>query len=250
MSESIHIHQLIPDRNELQQEEQTRTRLVTIVTLTFMGTIALMLPSTFFIPNRLTWLFIMIVEFLCVFALVLNRRGYHLVAGIVIVFSCEAGICAVLLTTAPFAPFNLPLYDLFLMGEILAVSLLPARSIWLVMLFNIFFVFMHLTFGSLNSDLTIILHTQKYNAWSRTASLQMMVSLVLYVFISHMNRLVIRAYHAQKQAQLAFFQVNQRQQKLEADLQEAHQALTEVQSHLQQLEADAASTSQVTFESQ
>ncbi len=194
--------ELPANANFLKREAARRGHLLSTVVLFLMLTLIMLLPATFFIPNRLVIIAVLIVLGICGLALLLNRIGKTLLAGIIIVVSFELALITIVVTTIPFDVFNLPLFDMFIMAELLAISLLPARNVFIVALFNILFTLADLRFQPHTHLFTEILRTQFYNSLARPASLEILVAVVAYLWSRNTTQAIMRADRAEMVASL------------------------------------------------
>lgn len=200
----------------LQRERVRRSRLLSTVVLVLMLFIFLVMPATFFIPNKNTLHVCLAVLVICCIVLIFNRAGKIMAGGWIIVISCEIGLIVVIGTTSPFDTLNLPLYDIMVIGEILAVSLLPPRSVFFVAFLNSLVISWSVFFEVHTKTFAHILESQQYNLLIRPISLQIVISLVTYVFVTSINQAIRQsayahalaslehnlAMHAQKETQL------------------------------------------------
>jgi hypothetical protein len=67
----------------------------------------------------------------CILALVLNRKGFNLAAGMLVTVAGFAALTVALFFTVPLDETTLQVYDMYIIVELLAVSLLPTRSVFL-----------------------------------------------------------------------------------------------------------------------
>jgi hypothetical protein len=120
----------------LQREAARKSRLLSTVLFFFTLTIIVFLPICLLLPNHYDFWIDAVLIVLSFVALGLNQKGKTLAAGILVVVAFQMALTIIIFTTTPFDETSIQIYDLFIMTELLAVSLLPPRSVFIVAIAN------------------------------------------------------------------------------------------------------------------
>lgn len=188
---------LPPEASFAEREKTRQGHLLSTVVAFLMISLIILIPATIFIPNRLVLFAILIMLSLCSVALLINRSGWILLAGSTIVVSFEVALMLIIVTTKPFDVFNLPLFDFFIMTELLAVTLLPPRSVFVILFLNTVFQAVSLRFQPHTPLLTAVLQIQFYNALVRPVAIQFIVAVVSYLSVQSTRLAIKRADRAE-----------------------------------------------------
>jgi len=134
----------------------------------------------------------------------------------------------------------LPVFDVLLVSELIAVSLLPALSVFPVALSNMLFTLAVLLFAPRTMELQMVLtSTMAYNTILQPLGLQLIVAVVSYIWVRSALRALARADRAEEISQL---------QRREAELlrreAEFNHSLTQGSEHLLQVLVRAANGDQ------
>ena len=121
-----------PDADLAQREAVRRSRLTSNVLFFFVVMVVALLPACYIAPGHSYFWLDLALAIASIFALALNRQGYTLAAGILVNLAGFSILTIALFTTIPFDETTLQGYDMYVIVELLAVSLLPMRSIFLV----------------------------------------------------------------------------------------------------------------------
>jgi hypothetical protein len=186
----------------VKREVVRRARLLSAVVFFLILSLVIMLPAAFFLPTILVLFVILGILAASVIALFFNRAGYTLVAGLMVVSAFELGLIAGMWVLSPLDVIHLPSFDLFIMGELLAISLLPARSIFLVAAFNVLFMWLNIRFQPLTPIFKQYLDTQLLVAMLRPTALQIIVAGVAYLWARSTTNAIARADRAEMIAAL------------------------------------------------
>lgn len=216
----------------LQREANRRARLLSTIVFFLMLVVLLLMPATLFIPNHYVIFLCLFMQGISLCALLFNRAGKILFASILVVGVLELALLLVVASTLPFDVTNLPLYDLLVMAELFAASLLPPTYIVITALFNIGFILVHLLLqrnvpGLATLGLKSYLQVQFYTALARPVSLEIIVGLVIYLWVRSTSQAIARADRAEMIARLEHELVSQKNQ-LEVDIQQILQTHTNV----------------------
>ncbi|HEU5374782.1 MAG TPA: hypothetical protein VFV38_05040 [Ktedonobacteraceae bacterium] len=117
------------------------------------------------------------------FALFLNKRNYLMQAGIVSVCASDLGLAIAVLSVGKLTPYSLPLFDLMVQPECVAVSLLPPKSVFLVAMLHCCFFAAVVLFLPHTPAFDQILGTQGYDALLRPMITQLIVAIVTYLWV-------------------------------------------------------------------
>lgn len=195
-----------PDE-ELENSQPTvlpRSRLASILLLIiFIGEIA-------FIPAALTsdnlhvvppLIAMFLVTCLAVF---LNKRGKVTLVGILLVVSLDAAFIDALFSYAHFTLVQnaLPIYDLFVLSDIIAISLLPINSIIYISAFHSIFMLADIVLQPHSPDLQVLVDQTSYNFMVRPLLIQLIVALVTYLWVLNTMKALERANKAEVVAEL------------------------------------------------
>jgi hypothetical protein len=145
----------------------------------------------------------------------LNRLGKTTFAGILLVAGFELGYLSSFLTmhSGP-SIADLPRYALLVEPLLLAVSFLPAGSVFLVALVNILFTCIDILFLPHSAGLAKLLSMSAYGVIEIPVGLQLVVALVSYLWVRSFHRAIERAEQAEE---IAHLQQNIARQKQELD---------------------------------
>lgn len=132
---------------------------------------------------------------LFLFGVWLKRRGKVLVTTIMLVVSIEILLFALIINYAGgLSSFALPFFDLLVIGDLFAVSLLPEGSVFLVAGLNIAFIVGSLFLLPKTHELAALLHTPSIaDAIARPCSIQAATAVVTYLWVHSAKRALERA---------------------------------------------------------
>ncbi len=213
----------------IQREADRKARLLSTVAFYFLMTLVLFIPATLRMPISTFYLDLIIIA-ITLGALFANKAGKTFAAGVTIVATYEIALALGVVLIRPFDPTSLQLYDLFIIGELLAVSLLPIRAIVIVALLNSAFIWVDLITHPLSKGLADALQTQFIPALVRPIGLQFIVAGVVFLFVSSAAKAIERANRAEMVATLEHIVAEQRavseqeKQSLEESIQQLVQA--------------------------
>jgi hypothetical protein len=134
--ETTSIPEVANDASFFKREAVRKSQLLSIVLFYYTIVVIVFLPCCLFLRNpNIAWADggLIISAFS---ALVLNRFGFTGLAAIIIVVMYELMLSLALVLLTPLDEPSIQLYDLYIMAELLAVSLLPARSVFIIALAN------------------------------------------------------------------------------------------------------------------
>jgi hypothetical protein len=198
------------------REAARRSRLISsivgVLLLIFLG----FLPACLVLPNRYVLLADSIMLLICPLVLVLGKQGRVLTAGMLLTLSFEAALTMVILTTNPFDEASIQQYELFVFGELFAVSLLPTGSVFGIACYNSGVITWSLLFQWHTPYLEGLVHTQSLPLWVRPVAVQWLVATVAYQWVSSALSATRHADQAEIAAQLEHYRGQKQQAVAEA----------------------------------
>jgi len=141
---------------------------------------------------------------LCAVAALFNQFGKITIVTVLLIAVIDLG-CGLMLLTSPMGldVSELPVFDVLLVSELIAVSLLPALSVFPVALGNILFTIAVLMFAPRTMELNMVLTSNMaYDTILQPIGLQIIVALVCYIWVRSALRALARADRAEEIAQL------------------------------------------------
>lgn len=178
---------------------------------------------------------------LCAVATLFNQFGKVTIVTILLIAVIDLG-CGLMLLTSPMGldVSDLPVFDVLLVSELIAVSLLPAFSVFPVALGNMLFTVAVLMLAPRTMELNMVLTSNMaYNTILQPLGLQIVVAMVSYIWVRSALRALVRADRAEEISRL---------QRREAELlmreAEFNQSFTQGSEHLLQVLVRAANGEQ------
>src|SRR5262249_43765092 len=107
-------------------------------------------------------------------ALLANRAGKTVLAALIIVGIAQLGMFSLILqpTMTPLIPAVLQMYDTLVLTELVAVSLLPTRSIFVAATINSIFIAAHILYAPRTKIMDQILQADLAQSLARPIALQ------------------------------------------------------------------------------
>ncbi len=204
-----------PANAPLDQREASRRGHLASVVLFFVLLLVLpAIPSA--IGNPVLSVTLTLVIIMDIMALILNRNGKTNLAGILVVISIEIGLAtSILSVSGGVGASNLPMLDLMVQAECVAVSLFIPGSVFFVAIINsIFFIFL-LNFTPITPELAHLMKTDGSRIISSPIILQVIVAIVTYLWVSSANKAIQRADRAEEIAALEQREIERQQQEIE-----------------------------------
>ena len=174
---------------------------------------------------------------LCAVATLFNHFGKVTIVTVLLIAVIDLG-CGLMLLTSPMGldVSDLPVFDVLLVSELIAVSLLPAACVFPVALGNMLFTIAVLLFAPRTMELNMVLTSNMaYTTILQPLGLQLIVAVVSYIWVRSALRALARADRAEEISRL---------QRREAELltREAafNQLFTQGSEHLLQVLVRAA----------
>jgi hypothetical protein len=141
---------------------------------------------------------------LCGVAMIFNQIGKVAIVSLLLILVVDLG-CGLMLLTSPMGldVGDLPVFDVLIVSELIAVSLLPAVSVFPVALSNILFIFAVLALMPRTPALNMMLASDMaYNTIVQPVSLQIVIAVVSYIWVRSALRAIARADRAEEIALL------------------------------------------------
>lgn len=200
-----------PENARLEEREAARRGRLASVVLFFV--ILLVLPAVpSAIGNPILTVILALVILMDFVALGLNRFGKTNLAGILVVISIEIGLSSSILTVpGGIGSSNLPMLDLMVQAECVAVSLFLPGSVFIVALVNSLFFIAVLNLTPITPELAHLLKTDGSRIISSPIILQVIVAIVTYLWVSSANKAIQRADRAEEIAALEQREIEQQQ---------------------------------------
>lgn len=216
-----------PTANFAVREAARKSHLTSNVLFFFTLMVVFLLPACYIAPYpTYFWLDLGLIVS-CILALILNRKGYTLAAGIVVNLAGFMALTIALFSTIPFDETTLQGYDMYVIVELLAVSLLPIRSVFLVFICSVACIISTLLYMPHTVVLDKDLHDRFLIIVSRPVGTLLLVAGVAFILSSTMANAIRRAGRAEMIARLEHEMAEQKQD-LEAGIQQILQAHVEV----------------------
>lgn len=222
----------LPQTTIEQREQMRRSQLASWVILGLLAADVVLLPVGINDPGTLSTIIVIGIGLLA--AAFLNRLGYVTWAGILIIFLlCGGVLSSLLIQSGGLSLDALPAYDLLAITVIVAASVLPRWSAFIVAAVNTGLIFLDFWLqphaGNLQQEL------QSYPSFltgalamlARPVALQIVLATVAYLWVLGTNIALARADRAEELAALEHELAEQRYE-LESGVQEILEALVHV----------------------
>jgi hypothetical protein len=184
-------------------------RSSSIAILTIFILFILFTPGCIVFPNQLVWYPQIGCLIICPIALFINKSRHPILAGALVTFSFELALMFVCLTSWPFDSSNLQLYELFVLSEIMALTLVSPRGMLIMGGFNVAFIILDLILQPHTPYLNQELHVQFAAILVMPVAVQIMVAVVVGWYAGNQKKTVQHANRAEMAAQLEHQRVEQ-----------------------------------------
>lgn len=174
----------IPNHAQSMMRERTRRRQLVSAVLLVVACFQLVdLPGAVIQKSLVALLIVVVGLAVCGGALLFNRGGRAMVSSILLLIVIDLGFALMLLLSPHgLVVGDLPLFDGLIVSELIAVSLLPAVSVFPVALGNILFILAFLTLEPPSPALREMLASgMAYDVLARPICLQIIVAVVAYL---------------------------------------------------------------------
>jgi hypothetical protein len=218
-----------PEASFVKREASRKSKMTSDVLFFFTVMVFFLLPACYISPYiSYFWLDLGLFA-ACIVALILNRGGHTLTAGIVVNVAAFAALTLALLTTVPFDETTLQGYDMYVVFELLAVSLLPTGSVFIAAIISCISVVGTLFDPQLphTAVLNADLQSRLILILARPIGTLFMVAGVAYILATTMSTAIRRANRAEVIAKLEH-EIADQKQSLEAGVQQILQTHVEI----------------------
>lgn len=206
------------------RESARRKQLVSTILLVVAGFQLVNLPGAIKDQSSVALGTVVLGLAICGVAMLFNRGGNAIVSSVLLIVVIDLG-CGLMLLTSPkgLDVANLPVFDVLIVSELIAVSLLPAVSVFPIALGNIFFILGDIALQPHTPALNQLLASgMAYDAIIQPIGLQIIVAVVTYLWVRSALRAIARADRAEEIAELK-----------RRDAERTHQLETGIQQLLQ-----------------
>ena len=186
------------------REEARRKQVVSAILLVIVLLQLIDFPGAIMMHSFMAIGTVLLGLVLCGVAMLFNQFGKVGVVSILLILVVDLG-CGLMLLTSPMGldASDLPVFDVLIVSELIAVSLLPAVSVFPVALSNILFILAVLALMPRTPALNMMLASDMaYNTIIQPVSLQIVVAVVSYIWVRSALRAIARADRAEEIAQL------------------------------------------------
>ena len=201
----------------LAREQVRRKQIVTIILWVVVAFQLAGLPGAIAMHSPLAIGTVVLGLILCGIAMIFNYFGNVAVVSLLLIAVIDLG-CGLMLLTSPMGldTSDLPVFDVLLVSELIAVSLLPAVSVFPVAVSNIVFIILDLTFQPHTMGLDMMLKSNMaYNTVSQPILLQAVVAVISFVWVRSALNALARADRAEEIAELRRREAELQQRELD-----------------------------------
>ena len=191
-------------QNLLIRERGRRRQVVSLVLLVVIVLQLVDLPGAIMMQSAEAVGTVVLGLALCAGAMLFNRFGKVTLVSILLIIVVDLG-CGLMLLMSPMGldVNSLPVFDVLIVSELIAVSLLPPSSVFVVAVSNIIFILADITLQPATMDLKMVLHSNMgYNAVVQPISLQIIVAVISYIWVRSALNAIARADQAEEIAEL------------------------------------------------
>jgi len=210
-----------PPANASIQQRQlaARGKLTSEILLLVIIMVLAAEPVAIYGPNKSLIFILLIPIFINIIALIFNRNGQLIVAGIMVIVGVEVGVLLSILGPALGAggltTYSLPQYDLLVQATLVAVTLLPPRSVFWVVLFHAALTIATILYLPHSAEFARILAANEYDLLLRPMELQIIVAFVTYRWVTNADQAIQRADRAEEIAMLERRELELQQKDIE-----------------------------------
>ena len=214
------------------REKVRRARTASWILLVVILLVLVPLPGVLSEPNVVaTLLVVAVID--CVALFVFNRRGNLIVAGLITVFTIEAGLLGTIFTLpGGMSPIDLPLFDLLVQSEIVAVALFASGWIFALMVLNIGIIFLVLHSGHLSPELAVFFTQRGTTIFTQAVEIQVIITIFAFILVRSADVAILHLDRAEKIAELERREI-ERQQIVEEEKHQLDSAVEQILSALQ-----------------
>jgi uncharacterized coiled-coil protein SlyX len=196
----------------IQKEKIRRGRLLSLIALALILGQGLVTFGSF---RTSVYLGVLDASSLLIYCITLfiNKQGKATLAGIVLVGTLEFTLVTSFLFLGPITPYILPVLALFVVVEVLAASLLPVNSVFVLFLVNSVFIILYLKFQQHDALFEQVLRDgYYYNEVILPIALQLVVAVVTYLWVRSYTQAIMRADRAEVIAKLEHMVASQKEE--------------------------------------
>lgn len=153
--------------------------------------------------------------------ILLNRQGKVILVGVLLIAALDFALAYSLIFYPHFTLTQnaVPIYDLFVLSDIIAVSLLPINSILYVSFFHSVFMCADIVIQPHTPDLAQLLSETGYSIMVRPLTIQIVVAIVTFLWVKASLQAIERANRAEQVAELERA-ISKQKQELEEGIQQ------------------------------
>ncbi|HEY0756819.1 MAG TPA: hypothetical protein VGD98_22900 [Ktedonobacteraceae bacterium] len=186
-----------PEHSTSYDRERVRAGRLSSIILLLMFCFGLtLLPTALnsMSVNHLFLIILLVAMTINLSAFVLNRQGLVMLVGIFMVITVEISFITITLTSPlGLTTRSLTTFELIILTELMAVSLLPPKSVFLLMLCNNAFTWAAITFMHHTPDLILSPLSAYYSVLASPLILQIIVAIVTYLWVQGARQAIARA---------------------------------------------------------
>jgi len=219
------------------REQVHRKQMVNIILMVIAAFQLIDLPGAIMMKSSTAVGTVILGLVLCGIALIFNQVGKVTIVSILLIAVVDLG-CGLMLLTTPMGldVSDLPIFDVLIVSELIAVSLLPPMSVFPVAISNIAFIVADLALQPKTSGLSMVLTSSMgFDAIVQPISLQIVVAIISFIWVQ--NALVALA-RADRAEEIAAMQ--QREAEMQRREAERQQHIEVGVQHLSQILVQAA----------
>jgi len=199
------------------RDQVHRKRVVNLILLVITALQLINIPGAIMMKSSASIGTVLLSLVLCGVALVFNQIGKVTIVSIVLIAVVDLG-CGLMLLTTPMGlgVSDLPTFDILIVSELIAVSLLPPLSVFPVALSNIAFIAVDLALQPRTPELHMVLNSSMgFNAVAQPISLQIVVAVVSYIWVKNALTALARADRAEEIAEMQQRETVMKQREVE-----------------------------------
>lgn len=216
-----------PTANFAAREAARRSQMTSNVLFFFTLMVVFLLPACYISPYPTYFWLDLGLAIACIAALMLNRNGYTLAAGVLVNLAGFTALTVAIFSTVPFDETTLQGYDMYVIVELLAVALLPVRSVFLVLVCCVACIIGTLLYMPHTAVLDKDLHDRLLIIVARPIGTLLLVAGVAFILSSTMANAIKRVGQAEMIAKLEHEMAGQKQ-SLEEGVQQILQVHVEI----------------------
>lgn len=191
-----------PDADFARRENVRKSQMTSNILFFFTIMVIFLLPACYFAPYASYFWLDIALSITCIIALILNRRGMSLTAGLLVTIGSFTVLTAALFSSVPFDETTLQGYDMYVIVELLAVSLLPSRSIFVIFVASVGCTLATLLYMPHTAVLQQDIHDRLLIIAARPVGTLLLVAGAAYILSTTMTTAIKRAGRAELIAKL------------------------------------------------